>query len=66
MDLLTALLLGNFVFTAGAYAWVWTVYLLLSKQINNHLRTELNDLKAQLHKYDICQDDCSLCAKELE
>ena len=61
MDLLTALLLANFAFTAGAYAWTWTLYLLLSKQVNNHLKTEITDLKWQLHKYDICSDSCSIC-----
>ena len=52
MDLLTTLVLGSYVFTAGAYIFVWTVYRL----VDNHRRTEL-----KLHLRNDCPDDCYYC-----
>lgn len=56
MDLIATLLLGNFAFTAGAYAFVWTVYNRLSDKINNHMEHELELLRSHLR--GDCSDSC--------
>ena len=66
MDLLTALLLGNFVFTASSFAWSWKLYCLLNVQVNNHLKTEIARLNKQLHVNDLCDGACQLCTDEVK
>ena len=55
MDLLTTLVLGNYVFTAGCYMFTWRCY----RELINHRRTELRD-----HLRDDCQKDCFYCEGE--
>ena len=52
MDLLTLLVLANFAFTAGSYAFTWQVYRLLS----NHERS-----RVKAHMNEQCGDDCYYC-----
>lgn len=48
MDLLTTLVLGNFVFTAGAYAWAWQLHRL----VTNHQRHEIDELKRKVSQLE--------------
>jgi hypothetical protein len=52
MDLLTTLVLGSYVFSAGAYAFAWRIY----KELSNHQRTELKN-----HLNGDCGSDCYFC-----
>ena len=55
MDLLTTLILGGYVFSAGSYLFTWTVYRL----VDNHRRTDL-----KRHLQDKCGEDCYYCNEE--
>lgn len=43
MDLLTTLVLGSYVFTAGAYIWAWRLH----REVTNHQESRLRELEQQ-------------------
>ena len=44
MSLLETLILFSYVFTAGCYIWVWTIY----RTLSNHYRTRLQELERRV------------------
>lgn len=55
MSLIETLVLGSYAFTAGCYAFAYSIL----KKVDNHRRSEL---KAHLH--DECLEDCYYCREE--
>jgi hypothetical protein len=44
MNLIEALILGSYVFTAGCYIWVFSIY----KQLTNHMNARVKKLEEKV------------------